>query len=163
MRRYAADTSISAEDSKREIEEMLRRYGANSFTSGWNEDAAMVAFQLHKLTIRFILPVPDRAERRFSIRMLKRGSRKLTTKQGDAAYEQEICSRWRALLLVIKAKLEAVEIGITTLENEFMAFIVLPNGGTMGKWILDTAIPMIREGKMPMPLLPEHIPDAEIK
>jgi hypothetical protein len=35
---------------------------------------------------------------------------------------------WRALLLAIKAKLEVVESGIATVEEEFMPYIVTPDG-----------------------------------
>ena len=41
--------------------------------------------------------------------------------------------RPRALALTIKAKLEAVECGITIFDEEFLAHIVLPNGRTMGE------------------------------
>ena len=42
---------------------------------------------------------------------------------------------WRALNLVIKAKLEAVECGISVFEDEFMASIVLPSGDTVGDFM----------------------------
>ena len=44
--------------------------------------------------------------------------------------------RWRALALVIKAKLEAVEAGIVTFEEEFAMHMVLPNGQTVGEWVV---------------------------
>lgn len=76
-----------------------------------------------------------------------------TDAQAQAAYEQDVRQRWRALCLCIKAKLEAVEAGITTFEDEFMAHIVLPNGQTMSQH----ATPMIAQayetGNVP-PLLP---------
>ena len=67
--------------------------------------------------------------------------------------EQEIKSRWRALALVVKAKLEAVECGISTLENEFLAFIVLPGVDfTIGDWMKENAMPAIRSGNVPLQL-----------
>ena len=39
--------------------------------------------------------------------------------------------RWRALNLAIKAKLEAVESGIVTFDQEFLAHIVGPSGQTV--------------------------------
>ncbi len=39
--------------------------------------------------------------------------------------------RGRALLLVIKAKLESVESGIETLEQAFLAHVVMANGQTV--------------------------------
>ena len=38
-------------------------------------------------------------------------------------------------LLVIKAKLEAVEAQISTIEDEFLAHIALPDGRTVGEWL----------------------------
>jgi hypothetical protein len=35
--------------------------------------------------------------------------------------------RWRALLLMIKAKVEAVESGVVTFEDEWLAHFVLPS------------------------------------
>ena len=49
--------------------------------------------------------------------------------------EQACRQRCRALLLIIRAKLEAVESGMTTLESEFLANILLPDGGTVGQWL----------------------------
>jgi len=57
------------------------------------------------------------------------------------AAEQACRQKWRALSLVVKAKLEAVESGITTFEDEFLAHIVLPNGQTVG----EQALPRVRE------------------
>ena len=52
-----------------------------------------------------------------------------------SAWEQACRQRCRALLLIIRAKLEAVESGITTLESEFLANIVLTDGGAVGQWL----------------------------
>ena len=59
----------------------------------------------------------------------------------------------RALLLVIKAKLEAVTAGISTIETEFLANIVLPDNTTAGEWMLPQIDRAYCTGEMP-PLLP---------
>lgn len=52
-------------------------------------------------------------------------------------WEQACRSRWRALLLSVKAKLESVEIGISEFEEEFLAHIVDPaTGRTVGEDIV---------------------------
>ncbi len=62
--------------------------------------------------------------------------------------------RWIILLaLVIKAKLEAVETGITMFDEEFLAHIVLPNGNTVGQFMLPQVESTYNSGAMP-PLLP---------
>ena len=53
------------------------------------------------------------------------------------------------LLLIIRAKLEAVESGLTTLENEFLANILLPDGGTVGEWLAPQIDEAYGTGRMP--------------
>lgn len=63
----------------------------------------------------------------------------------------EIRRRYRALLLVLKAKLEAVQSQIVTFDEEFLAHIVINGGDTVG----DRMVPQLSEvivGRMP-PLL----------
>jgi hypothetical protein len=52
------------------------------------------------------------------------------------AWEQACRSRWRALLLCIKAKLEACAVGITTFDSEFLAHIVTGDGRTVAERIV---------------------------
>lgn len=162
--RYASETVVPVEKSRAEIEGLLVRYGASQFHTGWMDGRAMVAFKLKELFIRFVLPIPDRSEKRFWWKTIRGRAKKLSELQADRAWEQESRQRWRALVLVVKAKLEAVECGISTLENEFMAFIVLANNETLGQWVINTALPAIREGVMPKMLTgrDETIPDAEV-
>jgi hypothetical protein len=49
-----------------------------------------------------------------------------TDKAIARAIDQADRQRWRALYLVIRAKLEAVEAGIAVYEQEFLAFISSP-------------------------------------
>ena len=64
---------------------------------------------------------------------------------------EQACRRrwWPTLLLIIRAKLEAVEPGITTLESEFLANPVLPNGGAGGEWLAPQIDPAYATGRMP--------------
>lgn len=62
--------------------------------------------------------------------------------------------RWRALALVIKAKLEAVETGIVSFEQEFLPHLVLPNGGTVHEWLAPQMEAVYDKGVMPR-LLPQ--------
>ena len=69
------------------------------------------------------------------------------------AWEQACRQRWRALKLVIQAKLEAVESGISVFEDEFMSNIVLPDGRTVGEFMKPQIEETYIHGTMP-PLLP---------
>jgi hypothetical protein len=132
--RYASNTDVSSGRSKEEIERTLVRYGASQFMSGWNLDQAVIGFVVHDRQIKFILPMPDRAHREFTHTPARNTRR--TEVEIERVYEQAIKQRWRALALVIKAKLEAVEAGIVTFEDEFAMHMVLPGGRTVREHVL---------------------------
>lgn len=123
---YAKDTMVSVEKSKAEIESMLKRYGADKFLQGWSGNKAAIGFKAYGRNIRFELPLPDPSDPK-----LFAGRRALTDFRREELWEQACRQRWRALCLVIKAKLEAVSCGITTFEEEFYAHIVMPGGKTI--------------------------------
>ena len=56
---YAAKTNVSADRTRNEIESTLIRYGATGFIYGWQNDSAMMAFQMQGRHIKFVLPMPD--------------------------------------------------------------------------------------------------------
>lgn len=129
MSKYASTTEVSADKSRGEIEKTLQRYGATGFAYGWEENRAVVAFKMKDRQIKFVIEMPDRSDKQFwrtPGRHLQR-----TSSQAYEAWEQATRQRWRALALVVKAKLEAVESKITTFEQEFYAFVVMPNGKTL--------------------------------
>lgn len=129
---YAENTSVPVERSKAEIEGMLTRYGADQFVSGWSERQARVQFRAVGRYVRFTIDMPDPAEERFT-KDPRCSWRKRAEEPARKAYEQEVRRLWRALCLVVKAKLEAVSSGIATFEDEFMANIVMPDGKTVSE------------------------------
>lgn len=151
MGKYAEGTSVSAAASRAEIEKILTRYGATTFGYMATADRAAITFDIgdRRILLELTLPNPDEAE--FWQTPSRGWSR--TPAQAKAAYEQAVRQRWRALVLVIKAKLEAVEAGITSLENEFLAHMVLPAGGTVGQWLKPQLDRAYAVSTMP-PLLP---------
>ena len=50
---------------------------------------------------------------------------------------------------MVQAKLEAVESNITTLEQEFLAHIVLPGGKTFGDEVIPQLEKIYKTGKVP--------------
>ena len=103
--RFAARTRVPVEKTKAEIERLVKRYGAKGFASGWQGDAARIEFVAHNRHIRFTVMVPQA--------------------------EQAARQKWRALLLLVKAKLEAVDAKIATFEEAFVGDIVMPDGKTV--------------------------------
>lgn len=142
---YAEKTTVPVTKSRIEIEATLTKYGASSFAYATQDSRAMIAFSMAGRQIRFMVDLPARNLREFT--HSSRGAR--TADAAMSAWEQACRQKWRALALVIKAKLEAVEAGITTVENEFLAHTVLPSGETAGEW-LNPQIDQARlSGKMP--------------
>lgn len=140
---YAENTTVPVERSKVEIERVLRRYGASSFSYAWDEQINMIAIQFvaHDRRIRFVLPMPDRCD----------AARTPTGRARSAAataagYAQQERSRWRSLGLIIKAKLEAVETGLVTFEEEFLAHMVLPDNSTVGSQVIPAVDRVYRSG-----------------
>ena len=136
MGTYASDTSVTPEASRAEIERTLQRFGAKSFMYGWDDDTnqAAIGFVANGRQIRFLVAYPDKTDRRFT-HTPSRGNRR-TAEAAEVEWRQAIKARWRALNLVIKAKLAAVEEGITTFESEFAMNTVLPDGRTAAEHVL---------------------------
>lgn len=124
---YAAKTDVPVERSRAAVEKELSRYGASSFAYFTESGRAIIVFEAHNRRIRFDLPLPS----------------------GDSTKEdQQRRSRWRALLLCVKAKLESVESKIETFEEAFLAHVVMPDGislGTHAKTAIENAY---KENKM---------------
>lgn len=136
---YAKDTRVPIDRSQGEIRRILGKHSATGFAYGEQGNSAVVMFEMHARRIKFVLPLPNKPSQNANQASIK-------------TYDQLCRSKWRCLVLAIKAKLECVESGITTLEQEFMAHIVLPNGTTVGQMILPQIEQSYRDGKMP-PLL----------
>ena len=146
---YASRTDVPVERSKAEIERMLIRYGATAFQYGWEGDLSAISFKLQDRYVRILMPMPNRDDP--ALQQSGQGRQRTSAAQ-QSAYEQAVKVRWRALGLIIKAKLEAVAIGITTIEREFLADVVLPNNQTIGLWLAPQIAAAYQSGRMP-PLL----------
>jgi hypothetical protein len=129
---FAEGTKVPVSQTRIELEALLRRYGADQSLIGVEVGRAIVGFRIQGLQIKITLATP----------------------KGDSAKDQKEERRlWRALLLVIKAKLEACHSGIAVLEDEFLAYTVMADGQTVGEWARPQIAAMYDGGKMP-PLLP---------
>ncbi len=147
---YARNTTVSAIRTRNEIEETLERYGADGFAYATQGNMATVIFAMENRRIRFVLELPDPEDFRHTNHS---PPRERSQRAQQEAHDQACRQRWRALLLVIKAKLEAVTAGISTIETEFLANIVLPDNTTAGEWMIPQIDQAYRTGRMP-PMLP---------
>lgn len=129
---YAENTGVPVERSQAEIAKLLAKYNATQFATGWDETRAMLSFVAQGRLVRFLLAMPDHKARN---------------------RDQEIRRRWRALVLVVKSKLTAVETGIETFEQAFLPHIVLADGKTVSDFLLPQLAEAYERKEMPK-LLP---------
>lgn len=144
MTQYASKTRVSPGRTRDQLEHVLKQYGADAFGYAWDGDQAKVNFRLNARTIRLTVQMPDRSAFR-----LTPTRRVRAVSQQTSLLEQAQRQRWRALFLVIKAKLEAIESGISTLEEEFLAWTVLPNNATVWEMTHEPIKRAIESGQMP--------------
>ena len=150
MRRYAQSTAVPIDRSKAEIERTLMRFGASHFAYGYGDGKAGLIFQFNGKRLRFNLRMPDKTEYSTS----PTGRTRRNAEIINRAWEQASRQRWRALVLSIKAKLVAVTDGISVFEDEFLAWVVMPDGKTVGEHVLPQVEAVYQGGKMPKALLP---------
>jgi hypothetical protein len=145
---YAANTKVPVAQSRAEIERLLSKHKCSQFSTGIDHEThrAIVQFKAYNRIIRFELGLPDPEDKAF-----REDRHGWTRTPGgiENAVEQGERQRWRALLLVIKAKLEAVESNIATFEEEFLAHIVLPNQQTVAAYVQPLIERAYTTGKMP--------------
>lgn len=128
MTRYAEQTTVPADRSRADIERTLTRYGATTFSYGWTGGRAAIEFAMQGRHIRFVLPLPDRDDEDFTHTATGK-IRSASTAAGE--YDKAVRQRWRAMHLMVLAKLEGVTAGIVTFEQEFLPHTVLPSGRTV--------------------------------
>lgn len=128
-RRFAEDTKVPVARTRDQIMEMMKRAGADGFIFGEDGRRATLGFRINGRYVRFTVPFPERASDRL------------------------VRARWRALWLVVKARLEATAIGLMTIEEAFLGETMLPDKKTVAEVMLPQIESAYRDGKMP-PLLP---------
>jgi hypothetical protein len=133
---YAQRTDVPVSKTRAEIEGLLERAKAKQYGTAIDYDlrSARVQFKLQDRVIRFTVTLPDRA------------------KLGETRFARAERQRWRALLLVLKAKLESVESQIETFEHAFLSQIVMPNDRTVGDIVTAQIAESYKTGKMPRAL-----------
>lgn len=148
--KYAKDTIVSPEKTMQEILATLKRYDALKFIVGEIDNCIAVAFDMCDRRVQFKVPLPTKDSS--ESRNLGGGPHGNKGAFNVNKFEQATAQRWRALLLVIKAKLESMESGIETFEEAFLSQLVLPDGRNMYQWAKPQIEQAYLTGAMP-PLL----------
>lgn len=144
--RYAEGTQVEVPKTRAELEALLVKHGSTQSLTGSDHTnrSGFVAFVMHGRHYRLNVPPPPPPER-------QRGRRAFIKAKAPEQLERE---RWRALLLIVKAKLEIIRAGMATVEQEFLANTVLPDGSLVGDNLELALASMYASGKM-LPLLPQ--------
>lgn len=126
-RPYAKDTTVETSQSEGEIRKLLRDHGATEIVvrQGVAENSVMA--HLNGRWLRFDVRVPHMSE--FAHDPAGRKRDQLATAR---AWEKEERRRWRVLLLMLKAKLEAVKDELADFDREFLGYLLLPDNSTVG-------------------------------
>ena len=145
-KRYAAGTTATRDKSLLDIERELHRFGADGFAYAWQGARAQVTFLLHNYQVRLELPLPDMDDPKRVLELgkeLARAGRKKVPDNAADAVKLISQQRWRAMLLILKAKLVAITEEVRTFEQEFGMDIVIADGRTVGEYLQ----PQLEEGR----------------
>lgn len=144
-RKFADGTEVSAERSRAELETLLRKHGATEFGVFTSDTKTIFMYRLNDRMVRHVVHYPLAAA--VTASRARRG--RPAEEQLQRAREAEWRRRWRALVLVCKAKLEVIASGGSTFEREFLADTLLPNGETVGEAMLPRIEESYLSGGMP--------------
>lgn len=157
MKDYARTTSVSVEKSRAEIEKLLLGNGAGQIMSAFDVErgSAIVGWSMAGRMVRLSIPLPDGREKWFTHRRTRSGyaHKPYPESRRAALWEQACRARWRSVVLILKAKFEAIRAGVSTVEREFLADTLLADGNTVGAWIAPQLAAVYERREMPR-LLP---------
>ncbi len=161
---YTRGDSFTGGDSREHIRRALVGYGATDVLFSQRGHRSAIAFRGAGRQFRIVLSLSQSDEA-----SLSRGDTAEGPVREEKAKILERANRrsWHALALAIDAKLAAVAAGISTLESEFLAHVVLPGNRT----VLDELEPVIdsayRSGRRPLfgdsaPSIPGAAPENTV-
>jgi len=156
---FAENTSVSVEKSRSELETMLMRAGATqrAVLSDDEKGTATVVFKIDGRHVRLTIPLPKLAPFMTESEIGKRRPWG-TPEARRGRWEQACRARWRAMVLLVKAKLEAIEIGLSTFEREFLPDIFLADGRTVHEALVEDLERHYLDGSTPLRLGPGPTP-----
>lgn len=132
-KRYAEGTTVSVESSRGEITGILAKHGVERM--GWQTgpDGDELLFELAGQNYRFQIKKPSIED----VKLMYRADGKDWSRvyEPQAKVMAEWRRRWRANVLLIKAKLEFAGGGDTTIEREFMPYLLVGGRQTLAEWI----------------------------
>lgn len=131
MTRYAEGTTVPVESSRGEITGILAKHGVQRM--GWmaSPEGDELLFELDGRSFRFRIPKPTQES--LHAQWVADGKPATTTKYlpSENQVAAEWRRRWRANVLLLKAKLEFADGEASTVLRELMPYAVLADGRTL--------------------------------
>lgn len=127
VKQYAERTKVSPMQTLMQIQAELKKAGASQFML-LSDDESMsegIAFKRSGISYHMSVAVPD---------------------------EKRRAPLLRALLLIVKAKIVAVDSGVRSFEEEFLSDVLLPDNTTYGKRAVADIRRALESGHMPKAL-----------
>ena len=115
MAKYAKNTSVTIAKSKIQIQDLLTNWGIKEFFFGTSPRGDGIGFKYKEKVYKHNVPMPP-------------NKNTFTDKQ----YNQQVRQRWRILYMSLKMKLEEIDSGGISFEDQFLAMMCLPDGSTVG-------------------------------
>lgn len=142
-RRFAEGTLVSVDTSRGEISGILARYGVQRMAWATEPEADVLQFELAGHAYRFRIAHPTWAD------VADRYVNNRTEAQRAAAVDAEWRRRWRANVLLLKAKLEFADGETSTVMRELMPYALLRDGRTLEEAIVagDASVPLLGTGR----------------
>jgi hypothetical protein len=145
-RRFAEGTTVSVESSRGEITGILAKHGVERMAWAHEPEGDVLSFELSGHRFLFRIPVPTAEELR------RRDGRNYSYPANvdwDAKVPAEWRRRWRANVLLLKAKLEFADGEASTVMRELMPYALLRDGRTLEEAIVagDASVPLLEAGR----------------
>lgn len=99
--KYAEGTTVSAAKTQGEIAQLVERYGATQFSSGWQDDKAAISFAANGRLVRFVIVLPSLDYIRKTMKLPRGmwGRDSIKAETVAKCRDAEVKRLWRCLLL----------------------------------------------------------------
>jgi hypothetical protein len=140
-RRYAEGTTVAVSKSRADISDILEKHGCTTMMWGTQPTGDALEFHLAGHVYRFLIERP-------TVESLRKRDGKNYVYPHNVDWpgkvEAEWRRRWRAHVLLIKAKLEFSNDGdVTTLAREFLPYAVMSDGRTLLENVEGGGVPLL--------------------
>lgn len=144
LRRFAEGTTVTVESSRAEISGILTKHGVRRQAWASEPEGDTLQFELEGYQYRFRIERPTAKELWERWKADGKTPQALKYLPNDAQVQAEWRRRWRANVLLLKAKLEFASGEASTVIRELMPYALLKDGRTLEQAVLDgDSVPLL--------------------